>query len=84
MLKLKRSYHLDFSGLALSLPRTMHLSNVPADEDELAQAITRDPVDHDDNWQLTDRPDTDELEQYWTTVEEEIKSDPEWIDFAKE
>lgn len=84
MLKLKHTYHLDFPHITFTMPHSMSLTDVPTDDDELARAIVDDPIDHDDNWQLTDRPDTEELEQYWTTVEDEIKSDPEWVDFAKE
>lgn len=84
MLKLKHKYHLDFPHTTFHMPHSMSLSSVPADDDELAQAIVNDPEDHDNNWQLTNQPDSEELEQYWTNVEEEIKNDPEWIDFAKE
>lgn len=84
MLKLKRTHHLSLPRLSFSWLHSMKLSKVSSDDDELAKAIDNDPVDHDNNWQLTDRPDTEELEQYWTNVEDEIKSDPEWIDFAKE
>ena len=84
MLKLKHTHHLELPHLSLGLPRHMDLSSVPSDSDELAQAIDNDPIDHDNNWQLTNQPDTEALEQYWTTVEDEIKNDPEWTDFAKE
>ena len=84
MLKLKHKHHIDFPYITFTPLHSMALSEVSLDTDELAQAIVNDPIDHDDNWQLTENTDTEELEQYWATVEEEIKNDPEWVDFAKE
>lgn len=84
MLKIKPEHHLDFPHLTFSLPHVMELSRPAEDSDELARAISNDPEDHDNNWELTDHPDTTELEQYWEKVEEDIKNDPEWINFSED
>lgn len=83
MLKLKNKHHLDFPHITFSMPHSMQLSPVAADDDELSAAIINDPVDHDNNWVLGD-PDSQELEQYWQRVEDDVKNDPEWIRFSED
>ena len=61
------------------------MAPIPADDnDELTQAIASDPIDHDNNWTLDERPDTSELEAFWSEVARDLKKDPEWTDFANE
>lgn len=83
MLKLKNKHHLDFPHLTFSLPHQMQLSPVMDDGDEITAAIVNDPIDHDNNWELVERPDSEELERYWQRVEEDVKNDPEWVHFAE-
>lgn len=79
MLKLKNKHHLDFPHLTFSMPHSMQLSPVTDDDDELTAAIVHDPIDHDDDWELVERPDTNELESYWEKVERDVRNDPEWL-----
>ncbi len=84
MLKLKHHIHLPSWTLGSHTP--LHLAPVPVndnDNDELTQAIAADPADHDDNWTLEERPDTRELESFWSEVTTDLKKDPDWTDFAQ-
>ena len=83
MLKLKHKHHLDFPHITLS-SRPMELSAVPVDNDELNQAILEDPIAHDDVWELSERPDSNELTQFWSEVEADVASDPEWFKFSND
>lgn len=80
MLKLKRTHHLDFPHLIENMApaKQMALSPVADDSDELTQAIADDVAVQDDQWELVERPDSDELVRFWTTVEDEVTNDPEW------
>lgn len=79
MLKLSKHHYLSLPEFGLSMPRKMQLEPIPVDDgDELTQAISRDSAEHDDNWELSERPDTNELESYWQHVEADMQSDPEW------
>ena len=82
MLKMKHKHHLDFPHITLST-RQMELSPVLADSDELTQAILDDPVAHDDVWELNERPDTQELAQFWSEVEADVANDPKWFRFEE-
>jgi hypothetical protein len=84
MLELKKTHHMNFPHLDFSLPRKMQLAPVEADDDELSQAIEADPIDHDDNWELVERPDPGKLEAFWAAVVDDVKSDPEWSTFAED
>ena len=59
----------------------LRLSPLPADDDELIHAI-EDPVN--DVWQLEATPDTRELNEFWTGVEDDLKHDPSWFTFASD
>ncbi|NCU30345.1 hypothetical protein EOL73_00780 [Candidatus Saccharibacteria bacterium] len=54
-------------------------SPVQDEDDELINAIVDDVTEKDDDWQLTEHPDPNELEEYWKSVESDIRSDPEWV-----
>lgn len=62
-------------------PQPMQLSVVTEDTDELTQAVTSDSDDHDDNWQLAERPNEAELDAFWDKVEKDIHKDPSWFKF---
>jgi len=62
----------------------MQLSPVQDDSDELTQDVAADPDTHDNNWELNERPDEEELESFWTTVEADVKKDPTWFTFDNE
>lgn len=85
MLKLKHSFHLPKISFESHSP--LELAPIPivdTDNDELTQAIRSDPIDHDNDWKLDERPDVNELESFWAEVTDDLKKDPEWTDFAKE
>lgn len=84
MLRLKHKHHLDFPHMSFSMPRGMELSPVAADDDELAQAIDNDVRVQENDWELVERPDTVELEEFWRHVQDDVRTDPDWIDFSKE
>lgn len=73
MLKLKHSFHLPRIAFDSHPPLT--LAPVPVDDDELTQAIAADPADHDNNWTLEERPDTGELESFWTEVVRDLQNE---------
>ena len=80
MLKLKHHFHLP--DITFDSHSPLQLAPIPADDDELTQAIAADPMDHDDNWTLDERPDTSALESFWSEVTDDLKKDPEWTDFS--
>ncbi len=77
MLKIKQKFHITFPRFRL-WPHRLKLSRPTPENDELITAIDADSAVHDDNWQLSEHPDTKQLTEYWTEVEEDIKHDPEW------
>ncbi len=79
MLKIIKKLHFRLPHRAVTVPGPMQFARVPADNDELSQAIAEDPAQHDDTWRLSERPDSRELEQYWAMVEDDILHDPEWF-----
>ena len=82
MLKLKHHFHLP--NITFDAHPPLELEPIPVDDgDELTQAIAADPIDHDDNWTLEERPDQTELESFWSEVTNDLKKDPDWTDFAK-
>lgn len=83
MLKLKHHFH--FPDITFDTHPPLQLAPVPVDDDdELTQAIAADPVDHDNEWTLEERPDVSELESFWSEVTQDLKKDPEWTDFSRE
>jgi hypothetical protein len=82
MLKIENKNILDFPHLIEQIPlpsfHHMEFSLVRDDGDELTQAIERDVEEHDNNWELVEHPNPDELENFWTTVTNEVRNDPDW------
>lgn len=82
MLKIKKS-HLP----KLEMPRftgTMHFSPLTHDDDELTTAVAYAYADeHDNNWELSDQPDTT-LAERWETIVEDVRKDPDWIRFDED
>ena len=81
MLHMKHKRHLDFPHLTFS-SSPMQLSPVPVADDELSQAIELDAETHDDVWELSERPDTNALTEFWSEVEADVANDPEWFKFS--
>ena len=61
----------------LHLPKRMQFEPVVAEADELIEAIEADRAAHDDDWQLSERPDTTELVDYLSKVENDFADEPE-------
>lgn len=76
MLKISKHHYLCLPDFSLGFSKPLELTPVPADDDDLTRAIGADPAAHDDNWELSERPDTNELESYWQHVEEDMQNDP--------
>jgi len=81
MLKIKKSLSLHLPHFDLAPPRPMQLSPVREDNDELMQAVQADPDEHDNNWELNERPDGAELDTFWNSVEDDVRRDPDWFRF---
>ena len=84
MLQIKQKFHIALPHLKLSSGKTVQFAPVTDDNDELTQAIADDIVQHDDEWQLNERPNEAELEEFWDEVEDDIQHDPKWIKFSDE
>lgn len=82
MLKIKQTFHLHLPHLSFNPPQPMELSPVAEDDDdELTRAMQADPDEHDNNWQLGERPDGAELGEFWNRVEADVHKDPKWFTF---
>ncbi len=79
MLKIPRKFHLELPHFSLSSPAPLQFSPIVDDDDELTQAVYADIDEHDDNWELSERPDGSALESFWETVEQDITKDPKWF-----
>lgn len=78
MLKIKQKLHITLPHIVL-WPHQLRFSRPVPENDELIEAIDDEILQHDDDWQLSERPDTKELTQYWEKVEDDIQHDPQWI-----
>ena len=81
MLKLNRAHHLPIPHLRHST-KVVQLSRVQSESDELIVDIEKDHSAN--NWTLDNIPDVDELDKFWTTVESDLKKDPDWYNFAED
>lgn len=84
MLKIKPKLHLSLPKLSFGQSYPMQLSPIKEDSDELTEDVKSDPIAHDNNWELNDRPDENELEAFWNRVEADVKKDPKWFSFDSE
>ena len=84
MLKIKHKHHLDFPHFTFPLTHAMQFSPIAADDDDLIQDIQQTRDRQDNNWQLEERPDTEQLQAFWQQVEQDVQSDPEWVHFSEE
>ncbi len=80
MLHLKSSHHFHLPHMP-SL-RTLQLSPVVDDDDEILQSLATDH--EEDTLVLEDVPNVQALDTFWNGVEEDLKKDPTWFDFANE
>lgn len=81
MLKITHGFHLPVPHQSHSTARVT-LSPVASDSDELIEAIEYDH--HDSSWTLDRTPDVRQLDEFWTHVEDDLKKDPTWFDFAED
>ena len=76
MLKLRKSFHL---------PRIIHITPAPQlrtepiDRDDLLEELRRE---READMISLDNTTAQQLGHYWAGVEEDLKSDPTWYDFA--
>lgn len=81
MLEIKSKLKFKIPDSLLASSPVMKFAPV-VEDDELTQAIEEDTDIHDDNWQLTEHLDTNELENYWEKIEQDVVNDPEWFVFT--
>lgn len=85
MLHFHHSHHkLDFPHVIESLKPHHQLQFAPVaeDDDELGRSISDDPHTHGNDWQLTQYPDTTQLDNFWEMVEKDLSHSPEDADFT--
>lgn len=79
MLEIKQKFHLQLPHIPSLWTKKLQFSKPETEDDELIEAIDGEMEEHDDDWQLAERPDTKELGEYWDKVEDDIQHDPKWI-----
>lgn len=82
MLKIKTHHSFDPFHANHGGRNSLEFSPVLSEDDELIQAIEEDA--NRDVWTLSPAPDTEQLASFWTSVEQDIHSDPEWVQFSEE
>lgn len=82
MLKLKHSHR--FLPKLSVVASQMQFKPVTVDDDELTEAIVTDQAAHDDQWELSERPEIGQLTKFWEDVEEDVSKDPEWFRFSQD
>ncbi len=78
MLTLKQKTKLSLPSVSL-FSGPMRFSPVVSDGDELLSDLDSQFTTQDDQWTLTERPDTAELEHFWDAVVADVRKDPDWI-----
>lgn len=81
MLTLHHAHHLPLPHLQHSTSR-LTLSPVSSDGDELIESLEQERAD--DTIQLESTPDVVQLDEFWTGVQDDLKKDPSWFDFAED
>ena len=64
--------------------RQLEFSSVRVSSDTLIQEIEQEYTSADRNWHLEPYPDVSELESFWSSVQIDLESDPEWSRFGNE
>lgn len=65
--------------------KRMQLSPVAIpDDDELSRAIENDAFERDNAWELTERPDVNELVKYWEFVAHDIRKDSKVLSLSED
>lgn len=82
-MRLNHSRHFHMPHVDLHTTR-MELSPVLADDDELSLAIDNEVSARENDWELEERPDTTQLDAFWSEVQQDIRKDPDWVDFSKD
>lgn len=80
MLKLKIRHMLNPFHPAGSR-ELLELSPVVSEDNELIRAI--EEAAEYDTWTLSSVPDSEKLQQFWNSVEDDIANDPEWVHFSE-
>lgn len=78
MLTIKHKPNISFPAIA-SLSGPMRFSPATNDSDELLTDLDTQFADQDDQWTLTERPDSEQLEHFWDEVVADVRKDPDWI-----
>jgi hypothetical protein len=78
MLHLKSSHHFHLPHMVSQRPT---LSAVRSEDDELIQDIEQSA---EQPWELVEVPDVEQLDQFWTGVEDDLKKDPSWFSFSND
>lgn len=79
MLQIKQKFHFQLPRIPSIWSHKLAFSKILEEKDELIEAIDDEVATHEDDWQLSERPDTKELTSYWEKVENDIQHDPKWI-----
>ena len=82
MLQIKQKLRLSLPRLSFYSPKPLQFSPVVDDDDELTQAILNDAAERDDDWELTEHPDAENLEAFWSEVQRDTMNDPDWYSFS--
>lgn len=80
MLKLKTRHMFNPFHINLGGREPLQFSPIPSEDNELIQAIERDATY--DQWNL-ESIDSEQLDRFWSSVEQDIASDPEWVHFSQ-
>lgn len=60
------------------------LSSTQDEDDELIKAIDSDHKDADNEWQLTNEPDSEGIDAFWNGVVSDLQKDPDWYSFSND
>ena len=80
MLSFNHKHH--FKLLSLQPTQALTFSPVPSEDDELIEAI--EASDDDGKITLDPVPDVQQLDSFWSSVEDDLQHDPNWFDFTND
>lgn len=81
MLKIKPRHMFNPFRLSIGGSAPLQFSPIPSEDNELIQAIEQDA--RYDQWNL-ESLDTEQLNRFWSSVQDDIANDPEWVRFSEE